>query len=113
MVVVVMYSVIGHSCLFSSIDYFHIPLNTLCLPTSFAKTIVFKCSWEYAVSQEHLKTMVYAKFGGKQSVLWGMQKQRMLLFHILIKIKSNQLGLQAPVIVVDKSLSDSLSFNLV
>ena len=40
-------------------------------------TVVFKCSWKYAVSQEKLKTMVYAFFlggggGGKLEVLWGM-----------------------------------------
>ena len=31
-------------------------------------------------SQEHLKTMVYAKFGGgKQSALWGIRKWRIVL----------------------------------
>ena len=31
-------------------------------------------------SQEHLKTMVYAEFGGKQSVLWAIGKQRMPIY---------------------------------
>ena len=29
---------------------------------------------QYMYSQEYLKTMVYAKFGGANSVLWGIQK---------------------------------------
>ena len=50
--------------------------------TQFAPQIVHKllslnALWkmQYMYSQEYLKTMVYAKFGGgKQSVLWGIQK---------------------------------------
>ena len=39
--------------------------------TLFAPEILhkrLKCSWDTAYSKEHLKTKVYAKFGGKQSV---------------------------------------------
>ena len=36
--------------------------------------IVSNAVGDTAYSQEHLKTKVYAKFGGKQSVFWGIRK---------------------------------------
>ena len=53
-----------------NIDHFHIPITHFVCPPNFAYTIVFNFSWERACFQEKLKTIVYAKFRGKRSVLW-------------------------------------------
>ena len=53
---------------------FTFPIIHFVCPPNFAYTIEFKHSWEYAVSQEHLKTMVYAKFGGQTKCIMGNVK---------------------------------------
>ena len=54
------------------IDYFPIAHSTLCLPPNFGKM-------QY--SQEHLKTMVYAEFGGQTECIMGNWKIENYLFH--------------------------------
>ena len=52
------------------------PANTaFVFPLNFAYTTVCKCSWEYAVSQEHLMSMVYAKFGEQTKCVMGNAKK--------------------------------------
>ena len=48
--------------------YFPVPHNTLCLH----KPLFLNAPGSIAFSQEHFKTISYAKFGGRQSVLWGI-----------------------------------------
>lgn len=60
------------SVLMQGYDYFRIPRNTLCLPPKLVMSSNALRKMHY--SQEHLKTMVHAKFGGKQSVLRGIRK---------------------------------------
>ena len=54
-----------------SIDYFPIAHNTLCLPPKFCITY---CLGKIQYSQEHLKTMVYAEFGGQTECIMGNWK---------------------------------------
>ena len=50
----------------NAILYFRIPHNTLCLPPKFLHKVLFSNAFgDTAYSQEHLKTMVSAKFGGQ------------------------------------------------
>ena len=63
--------------MFDSIDHFHIPIIHFVCPLNFAHTIVFNFSWKHAGSQEKLKTIVYAKFGGQTKCVMGMWKWSM------------------------------------
>ena len=65
-------------------------------------------------SQEHLKTMVYVKFvgglggggGGKQSVLWGIWKQRMQLCRTTCK------SVATPPMAYDRLINSNQRFYL-
>ena len=59
------------------ISIFGIPHKTLCLPLASLHKLLFShASRRTVYSQERLKTTTYiAKFGGKQSALWGIRKQ--------------------------------------
>ena len=54
-----------------AIDYFRIPHNTIYLPSNF--TVVLNTLGNMQYSQEHMKTITYANFLRKQSVLWGFE----------------------------------------
>ena len=55
--------------------YFQIPHNTLCLPPQILHKLLFSDALgDTAYSQEHLKTMVYAKFGGQTKCFMGNSK---------------------------------------
>ena len=57
------------------IDYFPIAHNTLCLPPKFCITYCLKMLLgKMQYSQEHLKTMVYAEFGGQTECVMGNWK---------------------------------------
>ena len=49
--------------------------NTLCLSLQILNKPLFSNALgNMQCPQEYLKTIVYAKFGGKRSVLWGIRK---------------------------------------
>ena len=55
--------------------YFRIPHNTLCLlPQILHKLLFSNALGDTAYYQEHLKTMVYAKFGGQTKCIMGNSK---------------------------------------
>ena len=58
------------------ISIFGIPHKTLCLPLASLHKLLFShASGRTVYSQERLKTTTYiAKFGRKQSALWGIRK---------------------------------------
>ena len=56
----------------SSILYFGIPHNTLCFPPNFA--LFSNALGNMQCPQEHLKTMVYANFGGQTKCIMGNSK---------------------------------------
>ena len=59
----------------TTILYFPIAHNTLCLPPQILhKPLFLNAPGSIAFSQEHFKTISYAKFGGKQSALWAIGK---------------------------------------
>ena len=54
---------------------FRIPHNTLCLPPQILHKLLFSNALgDTAYSQEHLKTMVYAKFVGQTKCIMGNSK---------------------------------------
>ena len=55
--------------------YFRIPHNTLCLPSQILhKPLFWNAPGSTAFSQEHLKTITYAKFGGQTECIMGDSK---------------------------------------
>ena len=61
-----------------SIRHLHISHNAPYLPPKkFCITFAFHFSWVLQLSQEKLKTMLMAIFGGKEGALWQMCKWRM------------------------------------
>ena len=66
-----------HQLSVCNILYFRIPHNTLCLPPKFCINYCFQMTWglgDTAYSQEHLKTMVHAKFRGQTKCIMGNSK---------------------------------------
>ena len=62
---------------FSFIFYFRIPHNTLCLPPPpqiLHKPLFSNALGNMQCPQEHLKTIVYAKFGGQTKCIMGNSK---------------------------------------
>ena len=55
--------------------YFRIPHNTLCLPPQILhKPLFLNAPGSIAFSQEHFKTISYAKFGGRTECIMGNSK---------------------------------------
>ena len=58
-----------------AILYFRIPHNTLCLPPQILhKPLFLNAPGSIAFSQEHFKTISYAKFGGQTQCIMGNSK---------------------------------------
>ena len=58
-----------------TILYFRIPHNTLCLPPQILRKPLFlNAPGSIAFSQEHFKTINYAKFGGQTECIMGDSK---------------------------------------
>jgi len=62
----------GNENVKKAIDYFRIPHNTFpLLPQILQRLLFSNAVGKMPYSQEHLKTMVYAKFGGANEVYYG------------------------------------------
>ena len=65
----------GNGNVKKAIDYFRIPHNTLrLLPQILQRLLLSNALGKMQFSQEHLKTMVYAKFGGQTESIMGDSK---------------------------------------
>ena len=65
----------GNENVKKAIDYFRIPHNTLrLLPQMLQRLLFANALGKMQYSQEHLKTMVYAKFGGQTESIKGDSK---------------------------------------
>ena len=65
----------GNGNVKKAIDYFRIPHNTLrLLPQILQRLLLSNALGKMQFSQEHFKTMVYAKFGGQTESIMGDSK---------------------------------------
>ena len=71
------------------IDYFRVPHNTLLLPPKYCIFQLLSSKMQY--SQDHLKTMVYAKIWGQTECIIGDSKMRELCLNKRNCYPSNQL----------------------
>ena len=63
------------ACTGEIILYFRIPHNTLCLPPQILhKPLFLNAPGSIVFSQEHFKTISYAKFGGQTECIMGNSK---------------------------------------
>ena len=75
--------------------YFPIVHNTLCLPPQILhKPLFFNAPGSIAFSQEHFKTISYAKFGGQTECIMGNWKivNRTIFIESAVKMRESTLS---------------------